>query len=99
MSVDVSQYATLVFDCDGVVLNSNKVKTTAFYNAALPYGESAALALVKHHKKHGGISRYNKFEYFIETIVGEKVEKKNMRKLLDVYAEEVCKGLLLCNVS
>ena len=53
---------SIVFDCDGVVLNSNKLKTQAFYNAALPYGEKAAIALVSYHIKNGGISRNHKFE-------------------------------------
>ena len=48
--MDISQYATLIFDCDGVILDSNKIKTTAFYNTALPYGEDAAEALVNYHK-------------------------------------------------
>ncbi len=42
------KYKSLIFDCDGVVLNSNKAKTEAFYKAALPYGEQAASALVEY---------------------------------------------------
>ena len=42
MNFLITDYASLVFDCDGVVLNSNKVKTEAFYQAVLPYGEAAA---------------------------------------------------------
>lgn len=43
---DLQRYRTLVFDCDGVLLNSNMVKTQAFYSTALPYGEKAAKELV-----------------------------------------------------
>jgi hypothetical protein len=47
---DVLQSATtLVFDCDGVVLNSNRIKTEAFRLVAAPYGEAAAEALVQYH--------------------------------------------------
>jgi phosphoglycolate phosphatase-like HAD superfamily hydrolase len=97
--MDISKYATLVFDCDGVVLDSNKVKTTAFYNAALPYGVAAAEALVEYHTKRGGISRYTKFEYFLEEIVGTKAEQKSLDKLLNDFAHEVKKGLLVCQIS
>lgn len=48
---------TLVFDCDGVVLNSNRIKTEAFRVVAAPYGDAAAGALVQYHLAHGGISR------------------------------------------
>ncbi|MFH7588150.1 HAD family hydrolase, partial [Oceanimonas smirnovii] len=65
MKHPVTDYVTLVFDCDGVVLNSNKVKTEAFYKAALPYGEAAAQAMVDYHVAHGGVSRYKKFAYFL----------------------------------
>ena len=97
--MDISQFATLIFDCDGVVLDSNKVKTNAFYNAALPYGVEAAETLVDHHRKNGGISRYIKFEYFLQEIVGAEVEQASLNKLLDDYAREVREGLLSCEVS
>ncbi len=97
--MDVSKYATLVFDCDGVVLDSNKVKTTAFYNAALPYGLGAAEILVEYHKNHGGISRYRKFEYFLKEIVGTGVDQTSLDKLLVNYAREVRKSLITCQIS
>ncbi|AKS42129.1 HAD family hydrolase [Wenzhouxiangella marina] len=64
-------YETLVFDCDGVVLDSNAVKTRAFHRAALPWGEAAANALVAHHVANGGISRYEKMRHFLAEIVPE----------------------------
>ena len=97
--MDISRYATLIFDCDGVVLDSNKVKTAAFYNTALPYGASAAEALMEYHAKHGGISRYVKFEYFLKNIVETKIEKTKLDTLLDDYECEVREGLLSCQIS
>ena len=65
-------YGTFVFDCDGVLLDSNRIKTEAFYEAALSYGEDAACELVRHHREHGGVSRQLKFAYFLERIVGQQ---------------------------
>lgn len=48
-------YRSMIFDCDGVVLNSNKVKTDAFYQASWPYGEAAAQAMVDYHVANGGV--------------------------------------------
>ena len=61
----LAEYKTLVFDCDGVVLNSNQLKIQAYYDVAIKFGanEQQAQALVAHHVKLGGISRYPKFEY------------------------------------
>lgn len=93
-------YKTFVFDCDGVILNSNPVKTHAFYLAALSYGEKKAEALVDYHVAHGGISRYKKFDYFLRHIVGkENPTEKELKELLTAYAHETWKGLLSCEVA
>jgi len=93
-----SEYKTLVFDCDGVILNSNHVKTGAFYKAALPYGEEAANSFVEYHRKNGGISRYKKFNYFLETMVPH-IEGPTLNELLEVYAAEVLQGLVTCDIA
>lgn len=96
--MNLAQYQTLVFDCDGVVLNSNKVKTEAFYMAALPYGAVAAQQLVNYHVAHGGISRYKKFSWFVENVVAGQAGL-NQDELLAVYAAEVRHGLLTCEIA
>lgn len=95
----IEQYKSVVFDCDGVVLNSNKVKTQAFFEAALPYGEAAAQALVDYHVANGGVSRYKKFAYFLCEIVPLNAEGPSIDLLLDAYASKVREGLLSCDVD
>lgn len=103
--VSVTDYTTLVFDCDGVVLDSNKVKTEAFYQATLPYGEAAAQAMVDYHVANGGVSRYKKFAYFLEQIAPNIVpsyaeqQGPNLEALLQAYAGYVREGLLSCEVA
>ena len=62
----VDEYLTLVFGCDGVVLDSNKIKTEAFHQTTLPYGESATKSMMEYHITKGGVSRYKKFAHCIE---------------------------------
>lgn len=95
--MNIENYQTLVFDCDGVVLNSNKVKTEAFYKTALPFGEQAAQKLVAHHVLNGGISRYKKFEWFIQEVV--PTGEAELNKLLESYAHSVKDGLLTCEIA
>ena len=97
--IDLSHYKTLVFDCDGVVLDSNKVKSDAFYKAALPYGENAANTLLEYHKNTGGVSRYKKFRYFLDNIVENELENFGYDALLEAYAKNVMDGMLTCNVA
>ena len=54
----------IIFDFDGVILDSNDVKTEAFYEMYIQYGESIAKKVVNHHKKNGGISRFQKFKLY-----------------------------------
>ncbi|WP_062374928.1 HAD family hydrolase [Halomonas sp. KX33721] len=106
MNHPVTDYTTLVFDCDGVVLDSNKVKTAAFYQATLPYGEAAAQSMVDYHVANGGVSRYKKFAHFLEQIVPDYAEQRNpagpvpgLGRLLQAYAGYVQDGLLSCEVA
>ena len=102
MKRPISDYTTLVFDCDGVVLNSNKVKTEAFYRATLPYGEAASQAMVDHHVANGGTSRYRKFVHFLEQIVPQHAPHHvgpDREKLLARFASEVRQGLMHCEVA
>ena len=65
----MKKYSHLFFDCDGVILNSNKIKTDAFYKLALNFGELQAQKLVNHHLENGGISRYEKIKFFQKNIL------------------------------
>ncbi|XKF16222.1 HAD hydrolase-like protein [Halomonas sp. BLK-85] len=100
--ISLANYTTLVFDCDGVVLDSNKVKTEAFYQATLPYGEAAAQAMVDYHVANGGVSRYKKFAYFLEQIAPVYTSQQqgpDLEALLHAYASHVREGLLNCDIA
>lgn len=97
---DLVRYQTWVFDCDGVLLDSNRVKTDAFFRAAEPYGRASAEALVDYHVRNGGISRYVKFRTFLTDIVGQATaEPDELQQLLDRYASLVGEGLRQCTVA
>ncbi|GAB2694106.1 HAD family hydrolase [Aliiglaciecola aliphaticivorans] len=97
--LDITQYKTLVFDCDGVVLNSNKVKTQAFYEATKHFGDSSAQALVDYHKQNGGISRYAKVKYFIDEILQQDFDETLYQDLLNRFAQAVKDGLMTCDIA
>lgn len=99
LHLSIENYKSIIFDCDGVILDSNKLKTHAFYQTALSYGKEAAQALVNHHIENGGISRYRKFEYFLNNILDGAREGVCLESLLSVYAEQVSQGLLNCTIA
>ncbi|MGZ8918320.1 MAG: HAD family hydrolase [Methylobacter sp.] len=100
-AMDITQYKTIVFDCDGVILDSNPLKIQAYYDTAihLGYSESQAQALVKYHIKLGGISRYHKFEYFLREIVGEPADDEALQALIARFSYEVKQALIHCEMA
>ncbi len=98
----IQEYKSIVFDCDGVILNSNKIKTRAFRTASLPFGKDASSHLEDYHLRNGGISRYEKFDYFLKKIVpinSKKIKELCLKKMLKIYSEETNKGLLESEIT
>ena len=106
MNLDPSLYRSILFDCDGVILNSNKVKTQAFFDLAQPWGIEAQNLLVQYHVDNGGISRHKKINYLLDTILPSLSCNLPLadysalyNSLLTKYADLVYEGLLSCQVS
>jgi phosphoglycolate phosphatase-like HAD superfamily hydrolase len=93
------KYRTLVFDCDGVVLDSNNVRTEGFRQIAQPYGEEVVESLVAFHLQNGGVSRYAKFAYLLTEILREPLLAETVNKLAQRYSECVYGNLLDCPVT
>ena len=94
--IDLSKYSEVIFDCDGVILDSNKVKSEAFALALPEEDKMLVDDFVLYHKENGGISRFVKFVYFFEVIKGQKNYQEDLEKALKRYAELSFQGLLQC---
>lgn len=99
--INLQHYKTLVFDCDGVVLDSNRLKTQAYFDVAISFGsnQQQAQAIVDHHVQFGGISRYPKFEFFLREIMQQPVTQVAMNFLLQGFSERIQQGLLCCAIA
>ncbi|WP_020654764.1 HAD family hydrolase [Massilia niastensis] len=95
----IVRYTTFVFDCDGVLLDSNRIKTEGFRAVAGRFGAEAAEALVQYHVQHGGISRYRKFEHLLANILHLPAGAEEVQALADAYGEYVEENLLTCAVA
>ncbi|MDH5479712.1 MAG: HAD hydrolase-like protein [Nitrosomonas sp.] len=60
----IKDFQAIIFDFDGVVAESGKIKTQAFADLYRPYGDTVVAAVVQHHNQNGGMSRYRKFHYY-----------------------------------
>jgi len=90
-----------VFDCDGVVLDSNVVKTEAYFRTAKNLGatDAQAQALVDYHIKLGGISRHHKFNWYLREVLNQAVTDAAIQVLLDDFGRELEVGLMQCNLA
>jgi phosphoglycolate phosphatase-like HAD superfamily hydrolase len=95
----IGEYKTIAFDCDGVILNSNGIKTDAFYEVALPYGTEAADALKAHHISCGGVSRNLKFSYLFSNILRRAPEPGEINALLKRYGNLVSSELMAVEIT
>ena len=77
----------IVFDCDGVILDSVPVKTRAFARIAAPYGQEAQDRFVMYHSLHGGVSRYRKFEWLYNEVLGREITQDESERLGRLFAE------------
>jgi phosphoglycolate phosphatase-like HAD superfamily hydrolase len=59
-----ADWQAIIFDFDGVVVESGDIKTQAFAELYRPHGEAVTAAVVQYHRLNGGMSRYQKFRYF-----------------------------------
>lgn len=75
------------FDFDGVILDSVAVKTAAFAEMYADHGEAVQRAVVDYHLSHGGVSRFEKFRYFHEDLLGRPMTDALMAELCAAFNE------------
>jgi len=73
METKAIQFA--IFDCDGVLVNSNPFKAEAFKFAVRSYPKEDVEKLVEFNRVNGGISRYEKFDHFFRVVLGMHRER------------------------
>ena len=67
----------IVFDCDGVILESVDAKTKAFAQVAEPLGAEARDRLLSH-TLHGGVSRREKFAWLYREVFHREITPEEM---------------------
>jgi HAD superfamily hydrolase (TIGR01549 family) len=95
--IDLSPYAYVVFDCDGVILDSNPLKTHAFALALEGEPEKYVAEMIAYHKSKGGVSRYKKFLHYFQKINPHQDVEKKIQVAISKFAGIVQKGLMECD--
>lgn len=96
-SVEVNRIlgsAALVFwDFDGVIKDSVDVKTNAFKNLFLQFGDDIVMRVKHHHESHGGVSRFVKIPLYLGW-VGESASKARVDAFCRRFSDEVVQAVI-----
>jgi phosphoglycolate phosphatase-like HAD superfamily hydrolase len=77
------------FDFDGVLADSVEVKTQAFARLFEPYGAEIVAKVVDHHRRHGGMTRVEKFRYYYKEFLKETLTVKMLADLCLQFSQLV----------
>jgi phosphoglycolate phosphatase-like HAD superfamily hydrolase len=101
LQIDLKKYKTIVFDCDGVVLNSNQTKIDAYFAVAKKMGgtDAQAQAFVDHHVAKGSFPRNGKTEYYLTEIVKQPVTEAIMQQYMQAFEDVLDVTLMQCEIA
>lgn len=77
------------FDFDGVLADSVEVKTRAFAMLFEPYGSEIVSQVVDHHRRHGGMTRVEKFRYYYKEFIKETLTDEILTDLCLQFSQLV----------
>jgi beta-phosphoglucomutase-like phosphatase (HAD superfamily) len=84
----------VVLDCDGVILESVAVKTEAFGKLFQEHGPEASKKMVAYHLAHGGVSRFEKFAWFYQEVLGRALVDSDRHRLNKRFTDLCLEGVL-----
>jgi phosphoglycolate phosphatase-like HAD superfamily hydrolase len=79
----------VIFDFDGVLVESVDVKTKAFAKLFEGYGTKVVQQVVDYHLANGGVSRFEKFKYYYREVLHKPLSEVELEKLCNQFANIV----------
>lgn len=92
----INQKKILIFDFDGVLADSVKIKADAFADLYSPYGSEVVEQVVAHHLANGGMSRFEKFKYYHNVLLDKKINQIDMDRLDNQFSTIVMQKVIGC---
>ena len=87
----------LVFDFDGVIIESEHIKTRAFRELYGEHGPEVVAAAVAHHEANGGISRRKKIRHCHATLLGIELDTARLEALCQRFSALVEDEVVGCD--
>ena len=92
--MDCNDYSILIFDCDGVLIDSNNLKLEAAERILSDYPKEAVSGFIANFRKSFGRSRYDLFREFVEDFLEQPFDQNLYDGLIAAYGEK-CSELYL----
>jgi len=89
----MAKYSVILWDFDGVILDSNHVRDKGFIEVLKAFPKKEVDELLAYHHSNGGLSRYVKFRHFFE-IIRNEVATDNMIDDFSTRFSNIMKNLL-----
>jgi phosphoglycolate phosphatase-like HAD superfamily hydrolase len=80
------RYQHVIFDFDGVLVDSVEVKGKAFAKLYEPFGETISKRVLEYHNQHGGVSRLEKFKHFHQVFLEMPLSENALNTLCDKFS-------------
>lgn len=83
----------IIFDLDGVIIESAEIKTKAFAQLFANYPDKV-VEIVDYHKRNAGLSRYVKFKHIYKEILHQELSPEKETELAKEFSQIVLDAVL-----
>lgn len=88
----------IFWDFDGVILDSVSIRDEGYRKVLTNYPHQHVEKLLTFQEINGGLSRYVKFRYFYEEILGKEISDEKVEKYADKYSDYMVQNLINPNL-
>lgn len=83
----------LLWDFDGVILDSVSIRDEGYWHVLKKYPAEEVEKLIEFQQANGGLSRYVKFRYFYEEILGKEISDEKVNEFARQFSDYMVKKL------
>ncbi len=99
----LKNFEVIIWDFDGVIIDSDEIRSDSFKDTFKGFGKRYVDKLIEYHKFNGGLSRYNKIDFFFKKIINQNISDSEFNSIVNRYSkfclEKLCDKSLLINDS
>ena len=84
----------IIFDFDGVILDSMPIRELGFREIFKDYPEEMVTELIQFHDRNGGLSRFIKIRYFFKKILEQPISDEEINKYANRFSKIMRRELI-----